>query len=364
MKPDARRMWRWVVGLWLGSRIAVITAGVLLVHQLGWHRAVAHWQVQPWTAVTGWDTVYYVQISHHGYQQGLSVAFFPLFPALMWLWREVIPTGDAITAMAVSNGATLIAMAGMYVLARERLSEAHARRALLYLVLSPYAFALVFAYSEGIFLALTVWLFVLSDRDRDGWAIPLAFLTGLTRITGAALVPVLVVRAWKRRTVSSWLLAAAPGLGLMAHAAWLWHAVGDPLAMVKIQSEWGGHLAVPLWPLIDQFWRFATTHDFFYLARGVTVIAYLLLLIPIWKSARFRAHRTEDVLFVCGIFIMPLLSSVLYSVGRFGLVAFPLMFALADLGLRRVTVHRAYVVFAPTLQFLLMAAAALGYRPP
>ena len=67
---------------------------------------------------------------------------------------------------------------------------------------------------------------------------------------------------------------------------------------------------------------------------------------------------------MCAIFIMPLLSSVLYSVGRFGLVAFPLMFALADLGLRRVTVHRAYVVFAPTIQFLLLAAAALGYRPP
>ena len=178
-------MWRWVVGLWLGSRVAVIAAGVVLTEQLGWHRSLAVWQVQPWTAVTGWDTAYYIKLSHDGYHHGLSVAFFPLFPALMWLWREVIPTGDAITAMAVSNGAALIAMFGMYVLARDRLSEDHARRALLYLVLSPYAFALVFAYSEGIFLALTVWMFVLSDRFKDRWAIPLAFLTGMTRITGA-----------------------------------------------------------------------------------------------------------------------------------------------------------------------------------
>ena len=108
-------------------------------------------------------------------------------------------------------------------------------------------------------------------------------------------------------------------------------------------EQWGGHIAFPLWPLVDQFWRFVTTHDVFYLARGVTVIAYLLLLIPIWRSARFRATRDEDVVYVCAIFVMPLLSSVLYSVGRFGLVAFPLAFALADLGLRRVTFHRAYV---------------------
>jgi hypothetical protein len=357
-------MWRWVVGLWLGSRVAVIAAGVILTEQLGWHRTLAAWQVQPWTAVTGWDTAYYIKLSHDGYHHGLSVAFFPLFPALMWLWREVLPTGDAITAMAVSNGATLIAMFGMYVLARDRLSEDHARRALLYLVLSPYAFALVFAYSEGIFLALTVWMFVLSDRYRDRWAIPLAFFSGMTRITGVALVPALAIRAWRRKTIDAWLLAVAPLVGLGVHAAWLWHAVGDPLAMVKIQSQWGGHIAFPIWPLVDQFWRFATTHDVFYLARGVTVIAYLLLLIPIWRSPRFRATRDEDVVYVCAIFVMPLLSSVLYSVGRFGLVAFPLMFALADLGLRRVTFHRAYVVFAPTIQFLLFAAAALGYRPP
>jgi hypothetical protein len=134
--------------------------------------------------------------------------------------------------------------------------------------------------------------------------------------------------------------------------------------MVRIQSQWGGHASFPLWPEIDQFWRFATTHDVFYLARGLTVIAYLLLLIPIWKRRAFRATRDEDVLYVAGVFIMPLLSSVLYSVGRFGLVAFPLAFSMADLGMRRPTAHRAYVVFAPTIQFLLFAAAALGYRPP
>jgi len=51
-------------------------------------------------------------------------------------------------------------------------------------------------------------------------------------------------------------------------------------------------------------------------------------------------------------------------VGRFGLVAFPLMFALADVGLRRANVHRVYVVFAPTFQIIFFTAAALGYRPP
>jgi hypothetical protein len=260
--------------------------------------------------------------------------------------------------------AVLVALVGLYVLARDRLSEDHARRSVLYLVLSPYAFALAMAYSEGPFLAFTVWLFVLSDRERDLAAVPLGVAAGLTRVTGLALVPPLALRAWRRRTVSAWLLAAAPLVAFGVQAAWLQHAVGDPLGMVHVQGKWGGHPAFPLVSLGDQFWRFATTRDVFFLARGLTVIAYLALLVPLIRQERFRATRAEDVLLVSCMFAMPLLSSVLQSVGRFGLVAFPLVFAMADIGLRRERWHRAYVVFAPTAQVIFFTSVALGYRPP
>ena len=68
--------------------------------------------------------------------------------------RDVVHVGDAVAALLVSNLAVLAALVGLYVLARDRLSEDHARRSVLYLVLSPYAFALAMAYSEGPFLAL------------------------------------------------------------------------------------------------------------------------------------------------------------------------------------------------------------------
>jgi hypothetical protein len=55
---------------------------------------------------------------------------------------------------------------------------------------------------------------------------------------------------------------------------------------------------------------------------------------------------------------------VLQSSGRFGLLAFPLFFALADLGLRRPMLHRAFVVFAPVVQVLAFGYVALGYLVP
>jgi hypothetical protein len=357
-------MWRRVLVVWSASRLAVLSLGYLLTVELGWHRVLQPWQTTWVRAVTGWDSVFYIRISHTGYRPGKLEAFFPLYPLMIRAVRDVARVGDAVAALAVSNLALLAALAGLYVLARDRLSEEHARRSVLYLVLSPYAFALAMAYSEGPFLAFTVWLFVLSDRERDLEAAPLAYAAGLTRVTGLALVPPLALRAWRRRTVSAWALAVAPILGFATYAAWLQHAVSDPLGMVHVQSQWGGHPAFPLVSLGDQFWRFATTRDVFFLARGLTVIAYLALLIPLIRQERFRPTRAEDVLFVAGVFAMPLLSSVLQSVGRFGLVAFPLAFVMADLGLRRESWHRAYVVFAPTAQIIFFTSVALGYRPP
>ena len=41
--------------------------------------------------------------------------------------------------------------------------------------------------------------------------------------------------------------------------AWLWHAVGDPLAFVHAQGHWGGHASFPPLALGEEFWQFAQT---------------------------------------------------------------------------------------------------------
>jgi hypothetical protein len=363
-RAAADPMWRYVVTIWACSRVVTILYGWELTSFLGWHRAIEPWQTQPWRAVTGWDTAYYIEVARHGYGHNLTVAFFPLYAIGIRAWETVTGMGDATAALAVANLSVLVAFAGLYVLGRRRLGEEHARRAVLYLALSPYAFALVMGYSEGLFLALTVWMVVLFDSDREVLAAPLGLLAGLTRVTALAIVPSLAIVALRRRRVATWVAAAAPVVAFGLFALWLDHAVGDPLAMVHVQKHWGGRPTFPLFSLVDQFTAFVRTLDFFFLARGLTVIGYLALLIPILRLPRFAPNRWEDTMYVLGIFAMPLFSNVLLSVGRFGLVAFPLMFALADLGLRRRNVHRAYVVFAPTFQIIFFTAAALGYRAP
>ena len=357
-------MWRRVLVLWSASRVAIVLLGWLMSTQLGWHRALESWQRQPFTALTGWDSVYYIRIAHHGYGDGPRVAFFPLYPLLIRAGEEATRLGDAAIALAVSNLATLVALLGLYVLGRDRYSPELAWRAVLYLVLSPYAFALALAYSEGPFLAIVSWLFVFSDRRRSLPAAGLGVLAGLTRVNGLALIAPLALIAWRRRSPAAALVAAAPAVGLGLHMAWLQHSVGDPLAFVHAQGRWGGHASFPPLALGEEFWQFAQTGRAIHLLSGLTVIIYLALLVPVLRSPRFAEHRYEDTLYVAGIFALPLLAGVLQSSGRFGLLAFPLFFALADIGLRRPGVHRAYVVFAPVIQVIAFGYVALGYLVP
>ena len=357
-------MWRRVLVLWCASRVVIIGLGVFLTSQLGWHRTLAPWQHQPWIALTGWDSAYYIKIAHEGYSAGRTVAFFPLYPALIHLFEVPGVAGDAVAALLAANLASLAAMWGMFVLGRDRLSQAHAWRGVLYLVLSPYGFALALAYSEGLFLALAVWLFVCSDRRKDWLAIPLGIAAGMARVNGLALILPLALIAWRRRTWGSALAAVAPAVGVGLYAGWLQHVVGDPLAFVHAQSRWGGHPSFPLIALGDEFYRFAITHRATHLISAVTVITYLALLIPIFRRRVFAPHRWEDIAYVSGIFALPLLAGVLQSSGRFGLLAFPVFFALADLGLRKPTLHRAFIVFAPVVQVIAFAYVALGYLVP
>jgi hypothetical protein len=145
---------------------------------------------------------------------------------------------------------------------------------------------------------------------------------------------------------------------------YLHHRVGDALAFVHAQSAWGGHATVPILAPISELIDFSHDHHTVRLLGVLSLAVYLALLVPILRRPVFAPHRLEDTLFVAGVFMLPLLSGVMQSTGRFGLVAFPLWFALADIGRRRPNLHRTYVVFAPVVQIVLFAYVALGYLVP
>jgi hypothetical protein len=176
-----------------------------------------------------WDAAWYLVIAHYGYRPELGsftasrAAFFPLYPLGV---RALSDFGLApvIAGVALSTVAFVAALYGLHRLttlevarlsrsgARGELSGERfgggatagrlatldsrevARVAVLLTAFAPMAFYFSAIYSESLYLALSVGLFLCARRGRWASAAALGALAGATRSTGVVLlVPLLLL---------------------------------------------------------------------------------------------------------------------------------------------------------------------------
>lgn len=239
-----------------------------------------------------WDSAWYLVIAHYGYRPDLGsftasrTAFFPLYPLGVRL-LEVFGLAPVIAGVLLSLAALAT---GLYWLHRlttlevARLGALHAeevaRLAVLLTVFAPMAFYFSAVYSESLYLALSVGLFLCARRGRWASAATLGALAAATRSTGVVLVVPLALlylygpredrdpdraseRGWRqhgeRLTASRllrrlypryelrrdvlWLALVPVGLGL--YMAYLGLAGGNPLSPFRAEAVWSRHFAGP-----------------------------------------------------------------------------------------------------------------------
>src|SRR2546421_4928105 len=140
------------------------------------------------TSWNHWDGFNYVRIAQFGYQSVYDLAFFPLFPALIWTIGHLLGNWSYLfVGTVISNLALLGALFVIYQLAVESLGEQVARRTLLYLCIFPTAFFFFAPYNESLFLLLTASAFLALRRQKWWLAGALGFLAALTRSAGLLL---------------------------------------------------------------------------------------------------------------------------------------------------------------------------------
>jgi Gpi18-like mannosyltransferase len=205
-----------------------------------------------------WDAPHFFEVAQYGYgppADPARIVLFPLLPALIRVGSFV--TQPLVAGMVISFVGTLAAAAGLYRLVRMDEARPVARWAVLAMSIFPTAFTLVAPYSEGPFLAFTVWSFVAARERRWGPAGIFAFLAGLTRIQGAFLLPALIVEYWlaERRVGrdASWLLLAAGGP--LVYLAINYLTFGDPLFFLGIQRDVFKVSTVAPWNAIASVWN-------------------------------------------------------------------------------------------------------------
>jgi hypothetical protein len=215
-----------------------------------------------------WDTGWYMRIAIEGYSTtAKSVIFPPLYPLLVRLLGQLLGGEYLLAGLIISNVSYLAALYLLHDMLSTEFSTHEARRSIELIAVFPAAFYYLAAYSESLFLLLSLLTFCAARRSKWLLAGVAAFLATLTRLTGAVLcLPVLLEalhangwmplsahpKTWVRQGLLAWrgMLAAASGpLALLAYDGYLCAAglpsVNDAFAgLWNVGISWPWHSVV------------------------------------------------------------------------------------------------------------------------
>jgi hypothetical protein len=266
---------------------------------------------------------------------------------------------------ALSTALFAVGLCMLYRLTDDLLGRAIARRAVLYLAISPLAFVFSIVYAESLFLVLAVGSFLLLERRHTFWASAVGALAVLARPVGIMLAPALAWRMWRdgsglsvpRRVLRLWPVLLLPAAEL-AWTGYLWWRFGDMFAATSAERRgWGRGLSFPPALLVRTFTdevlqqhllRFAVHLGFAFLWLGLVV-------------ALFRQRRQiplEYAIFATGVVLLPFFAGTILAAGRYGMMGFPLFWSLAILGRREGVDTAVKILFPPIMAALMFVAYA------
>jgi hypothetical protein len=233
LATSTRRLFPWtaVVAPWLLSRAISVTVMLAAVNDPFRGSRFSQFALK-------WDGAYYVGIGRTGYGpvdvEFPRWAFFPGLPAIARMLREL--GNDEVLLFALNQLALLVALAGVYRIAQRYGSDRASLLAVWALALFPASFVFSMSYPSALFLAASVWAFVLVD---DGHDLPAGLLAGgaaLLRPNGFVVVVSLAVAV---RSVRRVVVVATPAV--VALAVWCWYCydrTGDALVWLDAKGRW------------------------------------------------------------------------------------------------------------------------------
>ena len=255
---EARRSWRdrlpAATPAILGY-IAVRAVGLVVLWLLARHDGADFWGL-----LSGrFDSVWNIRIVQDGYDAAIPVtasgaprpsnlAFFPIYPALMWWLHAVTSLPVAASGLLVSWVSGAVAAWGIYAVgARVRSHTTGVVLAVLWGAV-PHAVVQNMVYSETLFTALVAWCLYALLAGRWLTAGVLCMFAGLTRPNSATLIAALgitmLVAIRREGGWRPWVAGAIAPLGHVAYLAWVGDRVGRWDGYFYMQREgWNNALS-------------------------------------------------------------------------------------------------------------------------
>ncbi len=283
-----------------------------------------------------WDGDFYEQLARSGYEAAPfeAVRFFPLYPALGWVFGGVLGN-HGLALVLVANVAALLAAMGLRGLVLDTTGDRPlADRSAWYVSLFPSAAVFVLAYGESLFLLASVVYLGAIRSGRWPVAVVAGLAAGLTRPVALILAVPALIELWPDITASArrWprvaAILAAPAAGTVAFLVWVEVRLGDWTDPIDVQRQLrAGFRWAParLWDGVVEVVTEAQ-HDAPNLGFALLWLV-LLVVIARGQPASWFAYAAVSA-------VVALSAQNLDSTGRYGLVVFPLVVAVAQLARR------------------------------
>lgn len=377
MEVALKRRWTvpaWVLeagGLWLGQHIVVVglvalIQSMLLGMGLSWSTGTRGFSLlDPFIA---WDNQWYTHIALFGYDTAATSAFPPLYPLLEAIGAPIFGSA-AVAGVVIANAAGLGACLLLRWVLDPVIGVRASQRTLLYLLCFPMAVFFLAAYTESLFLLLSLAVFAALQRRAFWWAGSFAGLAIMTRYTGAFLVFPLLIALWQARA-AWWRYLSAAIAPLLMSGFWLYFIVRfEVLPSAAVYAKWHGTLTWPWVGVVRSLEYLATgghtlarTQD---TARDLILTLVLIALAVGVLRARlplgYKVYTGTFMLFVlAGPILYPGNYDALFSVPRYLLAIFPLFIPLAQWSLRAKGIHLALLTVSLLASVYLLLGFAVG----
>ena len=345
----AESAWRVPLQAWAASRVlilalALITGLLIPSSDQGLDPSVP----SALAPLGAWDTGWYLDIARYGYsvdygQVGLvetNLAFFPGLPMLM-AGALTLGLNPFAVSFAVANIAFLFALMGLHSLTSTLWDRRFADRAVWCLALFPPSLFASLAYTEGLTLALAIGAALAAVRRNPMLAGVLAAGATLMRPSGvlaAILVAVILAREPGNGRVKRVALGITPAaVAVVGFAVWMQMSRGSATLPYEAQAAWDRgpvltglvtHLPGELVAYATEFASLDFSHEWSTVIRDIGFLGFYVLLLGLLIS-RF-GWKSPWVLYSLLVLALPLGSGSFTSMARLGLLAFPLMWPLAE----------------------------------
>lgn len=277
-----------------------------------------------------WDSFWYLKITDRGYEYKpgdmSSIAFFPLYPSLIWTTSQVPLINQSLAGWIISVVALGVGLVFLYKLVKEFHPEINPLEPVIFLLIFPTAFFLTSTYTESLFLALSIIFFYYLFKKQFLLAGLFLSLASVCRLNGLFLFIPLIFEYFKvfglkrffNKNIFCFLIAPT---GILSFMFYQYLKFQEPLAFLKSQMEWGRKFTF-------NSEHFQLVSSASYSNLSTDIFFFVLTLIAGIMLFRIRAAYGLYVLFTALIAIS---TGTLMSIGRFALILFPIFILIASI---------------------------------